>query len=215
MNYLGLCKRLRQEAGYSGSGPASVEGQAGEAQRIVDWVRDAWTDIQGMYDDWRFMRATFSHSFAADEYTVNLLTDFKTVKAGSVVITRPDGNRYQPVEITGDEMLLMRRMKQDIAGLPQYFSIEDGVLTLYPSTSEAISIEGDYFKSPTILTANTDVPSLPEAYHMLIVWHALTQLGGFDESSNVYLRALQKHEELLARTCATERPRVKPARALA
>lgn len=60
MNFLGLVQRLRQEAGASGTGPLTTANQTGELQRLVNWINDAWLDIQSLRTDWDWMRSTFS-----------------------------------------------------------------------------------------------------------------------------------------------------------
>lgn len=60
MNFLGLVQRLTQEAGASGAGPTDVVGQQGEYARMVNWVNDAWLDIQSLHQDWEFLRTTCS-----------------------------------------------------------------------------------------------------------------------------------------------------------
>lgn len=216
MNFLALAKRLRQEAGYSGNGPSTVTNQAGEARRIVDWVSSAWVDIQGMREQWRFMRHTFSWNLAAGEMTGDTaISNFKRVKPHSTVITRADGSKYRPTELSPDDMRLLVREKTNNAGLPEYFSIDDGQLTIFPTTNEAIAIEGDFYCTPKILTENNDVPSMPEHYHMAIVWYALMQIGGFDEASNLYIRGAQNFDQLFRLMTDTELPRIQPARPLA
>ena len=59
MNYLGMVQRLRQETGYSETGPSAVTGQTGMHARAVDWIADAYTEIQNR-DYWRWMRKEFT-----------------------------------------------------------------------------------------------------------------------------------------------------------
>ncbi len=216
MNFLALCKRLRQEAGYSGNGPASVKGQAGEAQRIVDWVRSAWLDIQTMHDDWKFMRETFSCTIAEQENACVAVPErFHRIKEKTVVFRRPDGSRYFPTEITPEEMLVVQRDQTDIAGIPQLFSVDDGVMTVFPTAKETITVSGDFFCTPKEFTENTDVPVMPEQYHMAIVWYALTQVGGFDESPNLYARGGENFQRLFSAMNGTQRPNIQRNRPLA
>lgn len=63
MNYLQLCQRACIECGVA-SGQAiktalpTVVGASGSLGRVVNWVNDAWVDIQEAHDDWDFMRSS-------------------------------------------------------------------------------------------------------------------------------------------------------------
>jgi hypothetical protein len=63
MNFLQLCQRAAVECGVaSGSAikialPTTV-GATGALGRIVNWVNDAWTDVQMDNDEWEWMRAS-------------------------------------------------------------------------------------------------------------------------------------------------------------
>ena len=63
MNFLALCQRAAQECGVA-SGTAiqtalpTVVGATGSLGRIVNWVNDAWTDVQMAKDDWDWMRSS-------------------------------------------------------------------------------------------------------------------------------------------------------------
>lgn len=58
MTFLDMVKRLRLEAGASGSGPVTVLNQVGEYERLVKWINTAWVDLQADNQDWQFLRKT-------------------------------------------------------------------------------------------------------------------------------------------------------------
>lgn len=212
MNFLELCKRLRQEAGYSGSGPSTVVGQTGEAKRIVDWVNDAWIDLQKMRSDWRFMLTPFEVSFSSGDSTALLSDDFASIKKGkksSVVVTRADGSKVFPAELKPEEMRMLQRESEDMPGDPLYFSVDrSGEMTVFPSCAESIVVAGDYHKKPALMSENTDTPILPEEYHMAIVWLGLMSAGAYDEASNTYQRGNAKFTEFLSDISRTELPTI-------
>lgn len=63
MTFLQLCQRACIECGVA-SGQAilsalpTVVGATGSLGRVVNWVNDAWNDIQCLHDDWDFMRSS-------------------------------------------------------------------------------------------------------------------------------------------------------------
>lgn len=208
MNFLALCKRLRQESGYSGSGPSSVTNQTGESKRVVDWINDAWMDIQNLRSDWRFMLEPFSVSLSIGE-TVSLPADCKSLLEESVVITRADGSKLFPDVITPEDMRLMKRLRNDPASYPQYISVDSaGLMTVHPACSETVTISGDYYVVPSEMNENTDIPRMPSEHHMAIVWKALMESGAFDESSNTWQRANNRFTSALSSMNGTELPEI-------
>lgn len=89
MNFLALCRRAAQECGVA-SGQAiatalpTVTGATGSLARIVNWVNDAWGDIQCDHDDWDWMRssvllgggASFQTNAGKAVYPLGLSSDF-------------------------------------------------------------------------------------------------------------------------------------------
>ena len=82
-------------------------------------------------------------------------------------------------------------------------------MTVFPSCNESVSISGDYYVKPAEMTANTDIPRLPEEYHLAIVWKALMSAGGFDEASNTWQRGNNRFTQALNAINATELPMIK------
>src|ERR1035437_3389469 len=79
MNYLKLCQRAAIECGVSGT-LTTTAGQIGSLARIVNWVGDAWNELQTERDDWDWMRSSnllgsgVSFSPAAAQYNTQLGT---------------------------------------------------------------------------------------------------------------------------------------------
>lgn len=217
MNYLALCKRLRQEAGYSGNGPATVDGQTGEMGRIVDWVAASWLTIQTLRDDWRFMLTPFTLSMNSGSNSALLSASAQRLKPDSVVITRPDGAKTFPKEVSIETLRQVQRDRLDNGGYVQLFALDDrdGTLHVFPTLNEDATVAGEYYAKAVTLTANTDVPSLPEQYHLLIVWQALMQAGGYDEAGNVYLRAQENYVALYNQLTRTQTDPLQKAEPLA
>lgn len=57
MTFLELVQRLRSETKASGTTVTSVVSQVGEYARLVNWINDAWLDIQSTHTDWGWMRS--------------------------------------------------------------------------------------------------------------------------------------------------------------
>lgn len=210
MNFLSLCKRLRQEAGYSGSGPASVTGQTGEAKRVVDWINDAWLDIQVMRGDWRFMLEPFLVTLNSGDSQVTLSTNYKSMLKKTVIVKRANGALSFPGLLTEEEMRALKRENTETPSYPRYVSVDSaGLMTVFPSCNETVTIAGDYYVKPSEMSENTDIPRLPEEYHLAIVWKALMSAGGFDEAGNTWQRGNNKFTQMLNAINGTQLPGIK------
>jgi hypothetical protein len=62
-NFIQLCQLLRQEAGIAGTGPSTTEGQSGELGRLVQWIIEAYEDIQLKNLEWRFFAEELCFAF--------------------------------------------------------------------------------------------------------------------------------------------------------
>ena len=55
MTFVEACQRTARNCGISGNEPSTVTNQSGALGFIVDYVRDAWIEIQMSDDRWLFM----------------------------------------------------------------------------------------------------------------------------------------------------------------
>jgi|ERR1700741_421953 len=58
--FLQLVQRLRTETKAAGTTVTSVVNQTGEYARLVNWINDAWLDIQSAHTDWGWMRTSMT-----------------------------------------------------------------------------------------------------------------------------------------------------------
>ena len=91
MDFRDLCQKTTMRCSIGdadGSIPTSVVGQTGELARVVDWVQDAWNDIQTKHNTWQWMRSKFTVNTVADQqaYAPTVCTD--TVHGGTITMAR-------------------------------------------------------------------------------------------------------------------------------
>lgn len=206
MNFLQLCQRLRQEVGAAGDStlPASVNGQLGEYARLVAWIRQAWIDIQSEHDSWGFMSST-DHVIKAKQdinsvWSFTLPSDLERLDNNSVSIAAPDGTHIGFLKfVDWDDFRRMYRGRVE-QGRPQVFTITpDKQLKTFPVVDNSYRLTFDYQKAPQALESNTDVPSIPEAYHMLIVYRAMLYYAGYEMAVEVKDRAITESEPLMSK----------------
>lgn len=205
MTYLELCQRLRQEAGLSGTGPASVLSQTGEMKRIVDWVASAYEDIQNLHATWRFLRTDFSFSTIAStqDYlpTSVSLSDFgswikKDIRIYSSVADE-DSLEYCPWEIFRQAYYFGSNRTQ--TGRPTVITVKpNNALALWQLPNDVYTVNGEYYKTAQSMTANADSPLIPTRFQMIIVWKGLMHYGAYAGADEKYAHGSNEYKKLLA-----------------
>jgi len=222
MNFLQLVQRLRKECGVSGTGPVSVLGQNGTSDLLVNWINSAWVEIQGLHDNWDFMRAPFSFQAIAN------VGDYTTSGGPGVGAGIPD-LRYWHTETLraqktadglSDEQWLVQweyqvfrdtyRFGLQTPGRPVVFAISPfGKALMLGSIPDATyTITGEYQKLPTAMAANDDVPNIPEHLQMAIVYKAMQSYGMFEAASEVVGRGQTEYTRLINQLEREELPEV-------
>lgn len=203
MNFLQLSQRLRQEAGVSGSGPSTVVSQTGEMRRIVDWVAEAWYEIQMSRKNWMWMRGTFAFNTTAsdDDYTsaeAGIASRFSMWDTETFRI-------YATSEGVAGETILPYLGYNDFirtyhvgtrtTGLPVCFTIgNDRRIILGPKPDKQYTVSGEYWKSIQTLSADADTPDMPDEFHPYIVYKALEKYGLYESAIEVVGRAVNQQK---------------------
>lgn len=181
MNRLELARMTRQMAGIAagstGNAPSTTLNQTGEYKRVVDWLDQAWAEIQREHK-WDFLW---------EQATVTILATTSSL-AGSIA-----AHRYvQDSAYIGSKRLLYlpwdsfkRRYPAALisAGEPSAWSIRPDkafVVDHAPTADTAISVER--YQNPTALAADADTPAMPIEHHMAIVYKALLLYANFEEA---------------------------------
>lgn len=203
--YLQLCKDLRREAGLSGTGPAAVTSQVGMDDKIVNWVKNAWTDIQGFHPNWRF--------HWKDDGVINCVVnqrDYDPVALGFDfrIIERESVKSYKDTNATErwvdyveyDDFRRIYMYGANKYGQPIAYTITpDNKIRFYPTPNDTFTVTFEYYRNPQELASNTDVPLMPSQYHIMIVYHALIHYAAHDEAQVVYQDALLHYNRLKTR----------------
>lgn len=212
MDYLTLCQRVREEAGVSGSGPSTVTGQTGQLLKIVNWVKSAWNDIQMQHNDWKFhwKTLTFDTTIAEDAYTIGA-TDIREVQRVSVYGKIAGiSDETMLTEVSYDELRLNHKVGTEDAGRPQYFAIRnDGAIVFAPTPEKVYVAKVEYYRTPQVLAANTDVPIMPVHYHEAIVWKALMKFSAHYESNMQYQDSMIQFNDYMSKLEMYELPPVR------
>lgn len=209
MNYLQLCQRLRRECSIPGSGPDAVTGQSGLLQDLVNWVADAWREIQTKHPHWRWLRSRFTVNTVAsdDTYAGTDCTDSRL----STPVTR--FARWWPFDDEGHHNVRIYLQSDGVAGeryliympwsqfrhvykmgpqsnsFPVHFTIDpQNNLVLGPVPDAVYVIAGEYQMSAQEFAANDDDPEVHDDFHLLIVYEGMKKYGLFKSKRETLLR---------------------------
>jgi len=192
MNYLDICKSVRILSGAQGVGPSSVVGASGYEAALVSFVKDAWIDIQNLREDWNFLedKKSFNTVVGKDNYTIAEIFQadssiFKVWKKDNFVITTNGTKKY--LNHTDAELFDRKWLNNSSTGDPTQYAINSNhSISIGIPPSSIFSIDTVYYKSPQILVIDTDVPTLPVAYHNLIVYRALQKMSIYLSTPEIF-----------------------------
>lgn len=201
MNRLQLAQRLNQEIGGDSSIPTDTTTATGEALRYVNWVDQAWVDIQEAKRSWRWMidEATGEEAIAIGDTSVILVgdnTDYEELRPydpngcphvlfyqDSIGVT--DAREVELIPWQEFNGFYDSGRFNSSSGPAQYCSVApDGTLRFYPKADVAYRLKYQYRKTQQALTADATTPLMPAKFHMLIVWLALSYYGGSSDSNS-------------------------------
>lgn len=221
--FLELCKDVRREAGLSGTGPSSVNGQVGMDAKLVSWVKNAWIEIQESNPKWRFLWKNdglinctagmmtydpISLGFDLRNYDIDSLRVYVGTIGNQLFMT------YVPYADFRSNYLFGSR--QVIQGRPNVFTVNpDNTISVWPIPNDAYVINFDYYRNPQELTNNTDVPVMPTRFHQAIMYLALSKYAAHDEAQIIYQDALMNYKRMMIRLQNDQLPQVTLGGALA
>lgn len=216
MNFLELCRRVRQECSISSAGaPSSVTSQTGEMLRVVDWTASEYKKICSSHQSWKFLRSSFTVNTVAG--TASYLPSVVTDSDASALITVAEFARW----LDGTFKLYLTSAgvatEQEIYPAwdwdsfreiwqrgtpanqrPNTFSIrpKDSAILLGPAPDAIYTLRGDYMKTAPALTLDADVPLIPVRFQEVIVWGAVKRYARYQEAAGLYDSAQREFNEI-------------------
>lgn len=217
MNYLQLCQRLRSECGIAGTGPTTVTGQVGELLRLVNWVAQSYVEIQEARPDWEWMRKSVTWNTVAAQQEYSASTDMALTDFG---MWRNESFRcYLTSAGVGTELILQQvgytqfrdyyllNTRRTVQARPQAITITPSKnLMLGFIPNDVYTCSGEYYHAPTVLAADTDTPTMPVRYHMLIVYRAMQKYGFYESASEQIQMGQTLYNEMMNKMQADQSP---------
>ena len=206
MNFLGLWNRSRRECGVSGADATTIQANLSvEGQRFKDWVLTAWEDVQLMRTDWQWMRKTATFNTVAGQ------AGYTLAQAGATDCAewmRESFRDYLTSVGVAGETFMTYRAYGDFRDLYEFSSMRltqsrpmeitvkpDHTLAMWPLPNAVYTITGEYYRVPTVLSADADDPSaagndLPVRFHMLLVAKVMRSYAAFESAPEVESRGM-------------------------
>jgi hypothetical protein len=190
--FLALSQRAAIESGsVSTTGtPASVTGQTQLILiKIINWVIQAYNDIQNMHGEWLWLEGTkeFDTTANADCYAIASIFTASDRFAEYLIRDLEEVTMYLTATGVSDEGKIehipywLWKQRYDrgtqTANRPIEWSISPAnELCLGPKPDDAYTVRLPYRKGPQTLAANDDIPEMPARFHDMI-WRGALMLG--------------------------------------
>lgn len=204
MNYLQLVQKTVRKSGAKVEAPSTVVGQTGIAEMFVEWVADAWKDIQleRMGVNWRVARdVSFNLVVGTFDYSVSSL--YESVNRRSVTCHLANAQEspvyYESYDYYRTQIDRIDRND----GKPQYFTFSPAnTWVFWPNPDATYTIKYDAillaqeFDATDNLgagTSNAQTPTgLAARYHDAIVWQAVMNYALHFEDGSKFTEAQLK-----------------------
>jgi hypothetical protein len=175
--------------------------------RLVDWIKDAYRDIQDRRDDWEFLRLDFTFNTIAGTSTyaktsVSNLANWKHDQRDSLrcYLAATGVNDEQWLTFEPWDKFRSTRLfgaNRNNSGRPLYFSIKpDKSLVFWPNPDAVYTVAGEYFRTAAEFSADADEP-LFDRHHLAIVYNALMRYAAYVAEPSLYARAESEYKRLI------------------
>lgn len=230
MNFLQLLQRTKRKCRVTGAIPTSVMGQNEEFARLVDYINEAWMNLQLKRPDWRWMRASMTFPVVAGK-AIYTLAEIGSTGVGFSNFGNWDVStfrNYQTSIGTNSEIEIgfipydwwrdtyqINAMRNTTSRPVQFAVTPTHGIALGPNPVAGYTILGDYQKVASELVANTDTPLLPPQFHMALVYGVMKIYGVSESKPEVYDEGNNEYERMMRSLEAHQLPDLTVAAALA
>ena len=90
----------------------------------------------------------------------------------------------------------------------------DHSLVLGPVPNDVYTVVGEYFKEPTMMSADTDTSAIPSRYQMVIVYRAMMKYAPYEAAGEIYQAGKDEYRKMLDALEINQLPKMQLAGAL-
>jgi hypothetical protein len=199
MNYLALVQKTVRKSAAKVDVPTTVIGQSGLSELFVEWVQEAWKEIQmeRLGIGWRVVTGE-TLSLVAGTYEYALDTDLESVNTRTVTQHLAGENETPVIFRTSDYYRTIIDRVSRSSGPPQYFTLmpDDKAWVFWPNPDQAYTVrfegiraiqEFDYTDAAGVGSSDVLTPTgLDSIYHDAIVWQAVANYAmHFEDGSKL------------------------------
>lgn len=216
--FLELVQDLHTEVGAAGVAPTSVSNQAGEAKRLVNWIKRSNRLIQELWENWKFLLASYDQTTTQG---VNTLAAPATIKFWDnncdrttffcVLEGQTDADKY-PLDVIEYDCVKDEILDTSEGEPWRVIIMPDYSLMIEPTPNGSHRILADYYTTPTELVNNTDVSVIPVAFHDAILGRAMIFYGNYENAPEIKLQGQELFAEQLARLENSQLPNLNNSR---
>lgn len=176
MNFLQLVRALRRETSTAGNGPTTTINQDGEMERLVEWINTAHNSVQTERVDWFFLWkqasqvVTTRYPAKPDDHNVWDVKRFLL-----------DGMPLDAIEYCDYDVPLIVPVGRPSTAI----LMPDGSLMFDAVPDVAYTLQYDYYRTPKVLTSDTDIPLIPEQYHRVILGDAMIRYADYESAPEI------------------------------
>ncbi len=195
VDFLTHVQDLHREVGAAGVAPTSVIDQVGEANRLVNWIKQSDVYIQTLWTRWEFMRAEFNQAIILDDQVVGgQPTDLKQWDIPTFFL---DGD---PLTVVHYDKVKSEFYDTTIVDIPTRLIImPNKTLRIDPVSNGPFTVTADYYITPVIMENNVDVSIIPEEFHQAILGRAIILYSNFEDAPEAKEHGAEIYAEALAR----------------
>lgn len=231
--YLQLCQDVRRDCEVTGS-IATVSDQSGMLARIVDWVSQAYIDLQNKHNDWRWLRHGWTVNTVADNDTYAYGDCTDTTSSSAItrfqewMIRDPSnpplcylqsagvGTEYWLTYVPWPTFRLVYKKGSQTSAAPQWITMDpQNNIVLGPAPSDVYVVSGEYQRSAQILSADNHTPEMPSDFHRLIYYNAMEKYAGHTGAQEKMFRVKNERPQLMEALERNQLPEMKVAGPLA
>lgn len=175
----------------------------------MNWIIRADNFVQTQWINWKFLRAEFNQNTVNAQATLPKPADHATWDLDTFFI-RPIGSTSaadnEPIDVVEYDKIKSTILDVS-AGHPSTIIImPDNSLKFSGIPDGAYPIIADYYKTPVMLAANTDVSLIPPEFHNVILGRALILYANFENAAEIKTQGTEIYSEYLMRLENKELP---------
>lgn len=166
--------------------------------RIKTWINMGYQDFVNR-ELWPFREVTGTLATVAGTQEYTLASQFADIDTQNILSVAIQGTNQAKLAYWPFNQLRASKpdFDSDTAGVPRYYYIKARKIGFWPLPDAIYSIAIDYYSVPTELSADSDEPSIPQAYREGLVQYALSLEHDFNTDPDLAQKALNRYEQIV------------------